>query len=88
LDWDAGINFTLTVAGNRALGNPTNGQPGTWRTVRVQGNDATLRSLSFAGQYLGELPSLTDITSTKWYLLMIYCATTTHFAVSAKRIMG
>ena len=33
LNWDAGINFTLTVTASRVIGNPTNGQPGTWRTV-------------------------------------------------------
>jgi hypothetical protein len=88
LDWDAGINFTLTVTANRIIGNPTNGQPGTWRTILVQGNDATDRTITFANQYLGELPTITDADSTRWYLLMIYCVSSTHFVVSSKRANG
>jgi hypothetical protein len=51
VDWDAGINFTLTVTANRAIGNPTNGQPGTWRTILVQGNNATDRTITFGNQF-------------------------------------
>lgn len=83
VDWLASVNFSLTVAGNRAIGNPTNGIPGTYRTIIVQGNDATARTLTFGNQFLGSLPTLTDITSTKWYLLTIMCITSTHFIVSS-----
>jgi len=88
LDWDAGINFEVTLTANRVLGNPTNGQPGTWRTVYVLGNDATDRTLTFGNQYLGELPTLTDIDNARAYLLTIFCRTATHFVVSAKRALG
>ena len=88
VDWDAGINFTLTVTANRVIGNPTNGQPGTWRTILVQGNDATDRTITFASQYLGDVPTITNADSTRWFLLMIYCVTTTHFVVSSKRALG
>jgi hypothetical protein len=84
VDWDAGINFSLTVAGSRTIGNPTNGQPGTWRTILVQGNNTTDRTLSFGNQYLGEVPTITDCDDGKWYLLAIYCVTTSHFVVSGK----
>jgi hypothetical protein len=83
VDWDAGINFSLTVAGNRIIGNPTNGAPGTFRTIVVQGNDATARTITFDSQFLGALPTITDCTSTKWYLLTIMCITTTHFVVTS-----
>jgi hypothetical protein len=84
VDWDAGINFTLTVTTNRQIGNPTNGQPGTWRTIYVVGNDGTDRTITFGNQYLGEVPTLTTIDNANGALLMIYCRTTTHFVVSSK----
>lgn len=83
LDWEAGFFRTLTITANRALGNPTNGHPGTVRTVYVIGNDGTDRTLTFGTQYGGEPPTLTDIDSTKAYVLTILCVTTTHFVVTA-----
>lgn len=88
VNWDAGINFTLTITANRVIGNPTNGQPGTWRTILVQGNDATDRTITFANQYLGDVPTITNCDSTRWFLLMVYCVSTTHFVVSSKRALG
>lgn len=83
INWTAGINFTLTVAANRTLGNPTNEIPGTWRTVLVQGNSATDRTLIFGNEYGGEVPTLEDIDNTKKYLLMIYCKAAGEFLVTA-----
>lgn len=88
VDWDTGINFSLTVTANRTIGNPTNGQPGTWRTIRVQGNNSTDRAITFGNQYLGEVPTITTCDDTRWFLLMIFCITTTHFVVSSKRALG
>jgi hypothetical protein len=88
VDWDAGINFTLTVTANRAIGNPTNGQPGTWRTITVQGNDATDRTITFGNQFLGDVPVITDCDSTRWYDLYIRCHSATHFSVSSKKVNG
>ncbi len=88
VDWDTGINFTLTVTASRIIGNPTNGQIGTWRTILVQGNDATDRTITFGANYLGEVPTITDCDSGRWYLLAIYCVTTSHFVVSSKRALG
>lgn len=88
LDWNAGINFSVGITANRTLGNPTNGKPGTWRTVYVAGNDATLRTLAFGANFLGEVPALNDITLGKNYLISIYCQGTSHFVASAKRAIG
>jgi hypothetical protein len=85
VDWTAAINFTLTVTAARQIANPTNGIPGTWRTILVQGNDATARTITFGDQFLGEVPVITDCTSTKWYLIMIYCVSSTHFVASRKQ---
>jgi hypothetical protein len=82
LDWDTFINGTVQITTNRALGNPTNGQPGTWRTVRVT-SDGGPDTLTFGNQYGGTPPTLDDITTTQHYLVTIYCVTTTHFVVSA-----
>ena len=88
VDWDMAINFSLTVAGNRTIGNPTNGQPMTWRTILVQGNNTTDRTMTFASQYLGDTPSISDCDSGVWYLLTILCITTSHFSVSSKKVKG
>lgn len=88
IDWDAGINFEVTLTASRILGNPTNGQSGTTRTVYVVGNDGTDRTLTFGNQYLGEVPTLTDIDTSRHYLLTIFCRSSTHFIVSAKRAAG
>jgi len=85
VDWDAGISFDLTLTGNTQIGNPTNGQPRTSRSIIVQGNDGTDRTITFGNQFLGDVPSLTDCDSDRWYLLTIFCVTTSHFTVSAKR---
>ena len=82
-DWEQGIYRTITITANRTLGNPTNGQPGTWRTILVEGNDGTSRTLSFGNQFGGTLPTITDCTSSKKYLLSVFCKTSTQFVVSA-----
>lgn len=84
VDWDTGVNFTLTVTANRAIGNPTNGQPGTWRSILVQGNDATDRTITFGNQYGGDVPTITDCDSTKKYLILIYCKTSSQFLAFAR----
>lgn len=83
VDWDTAINWSLTVTANRVIGNPTNGQIGTFRTILVQGNDATARTITFGNQFLGAVPTITDCTSTKWYLLTLFCVSTTHFVVTS-----
>jgi hypothetical protein len=83
LDWDTGINFTLTVTANRAIGNPANGQPGTYRTILVQGNNSTDRALTFGNQFLGDVPVIADCDDARWYLLTIFCVTATHFIATA-----
>jgi hypothetical protein len=84
LNWDAGINFQRTLTGNGTISNPTNGQPGTYRVLRVLGDSGTARSIldtSYGSQFGGALPSLTDITNTKHYEITIKCITSSHFYV-------
>ena len=85
LDWDTGINFTVTLGGNRALGAPTNGQPGTWRRLQVTQDGTGSRTLDFATATTyyaagGTAPSLSsgagDID-----VFYLYCRTTSIFEV-------
>lgn len=87
LDWDAGIYRELTLGENTTISNPTNGQPGTYRTIYVIASSGT-RTVSFGANFLGELPTITDVTTTKAYLLSIFCRSTSHFVVSSKRALG
>lgn len=83
VNWNAAINWNLTIAGNRTLGNPTNGRPGTTRTIRVMSNDATAHELSLGDQYwLAKGLDLSAITDTKIALLSIYCRTSSDFYVT------
>src|SRR5690606_3815386 len=82
IDWTAGINFTVTITTNRILGNPTNEIPGTWRTVFVI-SDGGPDELTFGSEYGGTPPTLDDITTTKGYLLSIYCRATSQVLVFA-----
>jgi hypothetical protein len=88
VDWDAFINGEVTVDQATVISNPTNGQPGTFRTILVKGNDGTDRTITFGNQFLGEVPTITDADSGRWYLLTIMCITATHFVVSSKRALG
>jgi hypothetical protein len=52
LDWKSGFNFTVTLGGNRTLGNPSNGIPGTWRTIQVTQDANGTRTLNYGNQYV------------------------------------
>jgi hypothetical protein len=84
INWDEGINREITIAQATQFQTPSNGQPGTYRTVLVKGDGATERAVTFASSFMGETPAITDVTSGIWYDLTIKCITTTHFTVSAK----
>lgn len=47
VNWDSGINFIVTLGGNRALGFPTNIQVGTWRRIQIVQDGTGSRTLSF-----------------------------------------
>jgi hypothetical protein len=83
VDWDAGINFTVTLAGDRTLGNPTNGQPGTWRTITVTQDGSGNQTLAYDTQYRfagGTEPVLTT-TASAIDFLSIYCKSASLFYV-------
>lgn len=82
LDWDLFLYGEVSLSANRVMVNPTNGIPGTFRTVLVKG-DATPRTLTFENQFEGDIPVLTDIATGQWYLLTIFCDTASRFNVIA-----
>lgn len=88
VNWISGVSFEVTLAGDRLLLDPTNEIANTFRTILVKGSDATPRTLTFDSEYLGEVPVLEDITSTVWYRLYLDCIGSSHFAVSAKKVLG
>lgn len=81
LDWDSAINFSVTLEGNRTLTNPTNGQPGTWRTILVTQDAVGGRTLTFDSQY--KFPyGLVPIISTEANaidMLVVFCVSPTNF---------
>lgn len=83
VDWDTFFTGKVTLAGNRALGNPTNGQPGTKRKILVVQDGTGSRTLSYGGNYKfpgGTAPTLSTGAS-KTDVLEIFCETTTLFHV-------
>lgn len=82
-DWAAGINRTVTLGGNRALGNPSNGIAGQWRRVQITQDGTGSRTLTYGNQYvfpLGVDPVLTT-TAAAVDVLNIYCRTSSIFEV-------
>lgn len=60
-NWAAGINREVTLGGNRTLANPTNVQPGTWRSILFTQDGTGSRTLSFGANYIfpaGTAPTL------------------------------
>jgi hypothetical protein len=88
VDWDAFIYDEVTIDQDTVVSNPTNGQPGTHRQIYIIGNNTTDRTITFGNQFLGEIPTITDCDSGRAYLITIFCRSTTHFVVSAKRALG
>jgi hypothetical protein len=85
VDWDTGINFTVTLAGNRTLDNPTNGQAGTWRTLKVTQDGVGGRTLTFGNQYKfpgGSNPTLSTAAASIDFFT-VYCSSSTEFFVFA-----
>jgi hypothetical protein len=62
VDFDVGQNFTLTLAGNRALGNPTNVTAGQTGSIFVTQDGTGSRTLSYGTSWefpAGTAPTLT-----------------------------
>lgn len=83
VDWSTFLTAQVTLGDNRTLGNPSNGEPGTWRTIIVNQDGTGSRTLAFDTQYKfagGTAPTLTTDASAK-DVLSILCETTSSFLV-------
>lgn len=81
IDWNSALTFERVATGNITVSNPTNGQPGTVRYLRLLGNNSTQRSISFGNQFTGALPDR-SVNNAQRCILVIVCETTTSFTVT------
>lgn len=88
IDWQARACFVVTMAGNRTIGNPTNVVAGTTRYLLLKGNNATNRAPSFASNFKGDLPSISNVTNARWYMLTMVAIAADHIALTDLRVLG
>jgi hypothetical protein len=86
VDWSAFNVAQVNLTANRVLGAPSNTVPGSTRYIFVRTTSGT-RTLTFNTNYKGEIPTLADITSTKWYLLTLVCYSSSHIVISSVRAL-
>lgn len=80
-DWESLVNGTVTLGGNRTLALPSNGIPGTWRTLEVNQDGTGNRTLSYAAgwQFVsGTAPTLSTAANAK-DRFALYCASESVF---------
>jgi hypothetical protein len=87
-DWSAFLVADFGgITANRTINNPTNVVVGTTRYAFVRGSSGTARTLTFGSNFKGDIPSLTDITTSKWYLLTMVAYSSTHIVISSVRAL-
>lgn len=84
VDLDTGINFEVTLAGNRTLGNPTNTQVGQAGIIIVNQDGTGSRTLAYGANWEfpgGAAPTLTTTASAK-DILFYFVQTATSILVT------
>lgn len=81
LVWTDGWFRTCTMTGNMTISNPTSVEAGDTIMLRLVGDSATQRSVSWGTNYKGNLPDVT-VTSTRAILVTLTATTTTEIVVS------
>ena len=83
VDWDTFINGVVTLGGNRTLGNPTNGQPGTWRRIQFNQDATGSRTITWSNQYVhpGGTDAVLSTAANAIDTIYIYCRSSTVFEV-------
>lgn len=79
VDMSTFINATVTLGGNRTLGNPTNPKPGQTGYIRVVQDGTGGRTLSFASNYEfkgGTAPTLSTAASKQDMLFYVVISST------------
>jgi hypothetical protein len=85
VDLSLSNNFSVTLGGNRTLGNPTNVHAGQAGQIVVKQDGTGSRTLAYASNYKfagGTAPTLTT-TAGATDILSYYVIDSTHIAVSA-----
>jgi hypothetical protein len=85
VDLSLSNNFTVTLGGNRTLGNPTNIHAGQAGQIVVKQDGTGSRTLAYASYYKfagGTAPTLTT-TAGATDILSYYVIDSTHIAISA-----
>jgi len=89
VDFSTGINFSLTLAGNRTLDNPSNAKPGQSGYIRVIQDGTGSRTLSYGANWVfpsGTSPTLTTTPSAEDMLFYVVLSPTKIFVNSALNI--
>lgn len=91
VDWDDLINAYVNLTANRVVGAISNGQPGTWRSIKFVQDATGNRTLDWTnGEFYtagGEAPTLTtDANAEDW--VHIFCETTSKFIIYSSLDIG
>lgn len=81
IDWGAFVYDVITINGNRVIGNPTNVQPGTTRSITLKGNNSTMRTVSFGSNFKGPLPTV-HVNNANFVTLYFFAASATEILVN------
>lgn len=89
LDWDAFINATLTHTANMTLLNPSNGQPGTWRSILFTQHTSPV-TITLGNQYKtpGAEALTVSVGSGEKDLLTILCVSASEFWLFVSKDMS
>jgi hypothetical protein len=84
VDMNTGMNFTVTLGGNRTLGNPTNAKPGQTGVIYVIQDGTGGRTLAFGANYkfAGGTAFSIDTAANRVSALSYHCRTATDVTVS------
>ncbi len=89
VDWSSGINFTVTLGGNRTLANGTNEKPGQSGYIRVVQDGTGSRTLAYGTDYEfvgGSAPVLSTAIAAEDLLFYTIISSTRVFISLAKGI--
>ena len=87
VDFSAGFNFTLTIGGNRTLGNPSNMKAGQSGIIRIIQDGTGSRTLAYSSYWKfpnGNAPTLSTAASAEDMLSYVVTSSTSINAVLNK----
>lgn len=85
VDMAAGVNFRCTMTGNISVLTLSNVMVDKVIELELLGNNETARAVAYHSNFAGDLPPLTDISSSKGVALTIKAMTATRWNVVSRR---